>query len=85
MSLFLSNTHLFISQDELINCRLLWCLYQLFGLILMALIHCRWSVGKQVVYNDKILQICSDKLFILDVLREIKVLANVYKTHKYLR
>ncbi len=32
-----------------INGGLFWCFYQLFGLILLAPIHCRGSIGKQVM------------------------------------
>ncbi len=35
--------------DGLGWCGLLWCFYQLFGLILTAPIHCRGSIGEQVM------------------------------------
>ncbi len=54
LNLFVTNTHIFASQDVnswtgvvWINCGLLWCFYQLFGLT--APIHCRWSIGEQVI------------------------------------
>ncbi len=57
INLFLRNTQLFSSQGinwwtgvMSIACGLLWCFYQLFELILMAPIHCRGSIGEQVIY-----------------------------------
>ncbi len=58
MDLFLTNTQLFFTQDVnrwtgvvWITCGLLWCFYQLFGLILTAPIHCRGSIAEQVMLN----------------------------------
>ncbi len=36
--------------DVLEGCGLLWCFYELFGLILTAPIHCRGSIGEQVMW-----------------------------------
>ncbi len=36
-----------------ITCGLLWCFYQLFGLNLTAPIHCRGSIGEQVMQCSK--------------------------------
>ncbi len=43
-----------------ITCRLLWCFYQQFELILMAPIHCRGSLVIKW-WNAKFLQMCSDE------------------------
>ncbi len=55
MDLFLISTQLFNWQDATcwtgvvwFTCGLLWCFYQLFGLILTAPIHCSGSIGEQV-------------------------------------
>ncbi len=53
MDLFVTNTQLFALQDVNwwtgVTCGLLWCFYQLFGLILTAPIHCRGSIAEQVM------------------------------------
>ncbi len=54
---FFKKIQLFISEDinwwtgvVWITCGLLWCFYQLFGLILTAPIHCRGSIGEQEMW-----------------------------------
>ncbi len=52
--MFLTNLQLYASQDMKrwsVKCGLLWCLYQLFELILTAPIHCRGSIGEQVMWS----------------------------------
>ncbi len=67
MELFLTNSLLFTLQyvnwwsgAVWITCGLWWCFYQLFGLILTAPIHCRGSIGEQVMeyHWNAFLQIC---------------------------
>ncbi len=64
MDLFLTNTQILASQDFKlwtgglwIPYGLLWCFYQLFGqlfaIILTAPIHCRGSIGEQVMQERK--------------------------------
>ncbi len=53
MDLFLTNTafrlRCQLMDGSRVSCRLLWCFYPLFGLILTAPIHCRVFIGEQVM------------------------------------
>ncbi len=75
-----TNVLLFPLQEWLEGCGLLWCFYQLFGLILTAPIHCRGHIGKQVIAmqsSPNLFWRRNKLIYILDDLRVSTFSANV--------
>ncbi len=80
MDLFLTNTHLFTSQDVnwWITCGLLWCFYQLFGLSFWRHPFTAEDPLVSMWCNAKFLQICCDEKTNSFVWPESKFSANVH-------